>query len=604
MLPPILMLTTKKLAQIFLIFSLGFIITTGVTGCAPAGARALIKGDELIKEGKYSEAVKKFEEAKTAFPNNAKVWNHLGLGYQYAGDAKKAAQAYQQALSLDRNLATARYNFGSLYLEQRNFPAAITELTTFTSLDSKNAEGWLKLGAAQLQLAPLVSPAEKNRLLDASKKNLETAQKLQPSAEALNALGMIQIQRGRPRDAVPDFTAALQQEPDYAPALLNLAIVNHQYLNERRLALMNYRQYLSVAKNSPEAAQVQAVARQLESELNPQVAAVNPAPVTVPNKPQTSANISTPAKTETNLPKVVATPKPAPVVSAPKAQPLPKKETPVEVARVPDETPFKRAQDIPSSNIAKPATSHNDVASANPNHETKSPEKGSGMLTKLNPATWFKKKPTPVTTTELPVIRPTIEPSASDTESNPATKTSTPGRSVSSTPIPRYRYRFLKKPAEGNRAEAEPFFAQAVKAQRDQRLAPAIAAYRQAIKLDPSFFEANYNLALASREAGDMSSTATSYEQALAIQPDSINARYNFAFTLQEMGYFQDAANELEKILAQKPNETRAHLLLGNLYAQRLDEVSTAREHYLKVLEVEPQHPQATQIRYWLAAHP
>lgn len=28
------------------------------------------------------------------------------------------------------------------------------------------------------------------------------------------------------------------------------------------------------------------------------------------------------------------------------------------------------------------------------------------------------------------------------------------------------------------------------------------------------------------------------------------------------------------------------------------------RPHYRKVLELEPNHPQAVSIRYWLAAHP
>lgn len=606
MLPPILMLTTKKLAQNFLIFSIGFIVMAGATGCAPAGARALRKGERLIKEGKYSEAVKKFEEATTALPNNAKAWNHLGFGHQYAGDPKKAAQAYQQALSLDRNLATARYNLGLLHFEQRNFSGAIIELTTFTSLDAKNSEGWLKLGTAQMQLAALVSGVEKPRLLDAAKKNLDTAQKLHPSAEALNAMGMIQIQRGRPRDAIPSFTAALQQEADYAPALLNLAVVYHQYLNERRLALMSYRQFLKVAKDSPDAPRVQMVARQLENELNPPVAVANP-PAVVPSKPQAPANISAPAKTEINLPKVVATPKPAPILSAPKAQPVPKKETPIEVARVPDEKPIKPAQDVLFTNSGKSLVniSNEPVEPPNPVRETKSSEKGSGLLTKLNPVGWFKRKLIPAKpTTQLPSAVPASETNASG--SNPVVKVpatieakAKPTRSI----IPRYRYRSPKKPSQGKRAEAEPFFAQGMKSQREQRLSDALAAYRQAIKLDPSFFEANYNLALAAREAGDLSATLSAYEHALVIMPESVNARYNFAFTLQEMGYFQDAANELLKLLEQNPNETRAHLLLGNLCAQRLDQTALAREHYLKVLEAEPQHPQATQIRYWLAGH-
>jgi len=51
MLPPILMLTTKKLAQFLTIFCVGFLLILGETGCAPAGARALMKGEKLIKEG-------------------------------------------------------------------------------------------------------------------------------------------------------------------------------------------------------------------------------------------------------------------------------------------------------------------------------------------------------------------------------------------------------------------------------------------------------------------------------------------------------------------------------------------------------------------------
>jgi len=101
----------------------------------------------------------------------------------------------------------------------------------------------------------------------------------------------------------------------------------------------------------------------------------------------------------------------------------------------------------------------------------------------------------------------------------------------------------------------------------------------------------------------------TSYEYALAIQPTSfdahyIDARYNFALVLKQAHYLSEAANELEKVLASSPNETRAHLALANIYAQQLRQPAKARPHYLKVLEVEPQHPQAGSIRYWLAANP
>ena len=91
---------------------------------------------------------------------------------------------------------------------------------------------------------------------------------------------------------------------------------------------------------------------------------------------------------------------------------------------------------------------------------------------------------------------------------------------------------------------------------------------------------------------------------ALAIQPDSVDARYNFALALRSAGYAPDAAHELEKILQANPNEVRAHLALGNLYAQPLHDVTRAREHYLRVLALDPANPQATDIQFWLSSNP
>ena len=73
---------------------------------------------------------------------------------------------------------------------------------------------------------------------------------------------------------------------------------------------------------------------------------------------------------------------------------------------------------------------------------------------------------------------------------------------------------------------------------------------------------------------------------------------------LRRANHPQDAADELEKLLAVAPEEVRAHFSLANLYAQQLFQMAPAREHYRKVLELEPNHPQSTAIRYWLAANP
>jgi tetratricopeptide (TPR) repeat protein len=146
-------------------------------------------------------------------------------------------------------------------------------------------------------------------------------------------------------------------------------------------------------------------------------------------------------------------------------------------------------------------------------------------------------------------------------------------------------------------------FAQGTQAQEAGRWPEAVQAYRRAAQLDPAYYEACYNLALAAKEAGNLRQSLAAYESALAIRPDSLDARYNFALVLKQSNYPVDAALELERILLTSPNESRAHLALGNLYAQQLRQPARAREHYLKVLDIDPRNPQASAIRYWLAAY-
>jgi tetratricopeptide (TPR) repeat protein len=142
-----------------------------------------------------------------------------------------------------------------------------------------------------------------------------------------------------------------------------------------------------------------------------------------------------------------------------------------------------------------------------------------------------------------------------------------------------------------------------MQAYKAHRLPEAIKAYRLATQEDPSLFEAHYNLGLVATEAGNLTLALTSYKNALAIRPTSLDARYNFALVLKQANFPADAAHEMEKVLATYPNEARAHLALGNLYAQQFGQPAKAREHYLKVLELDPQNPQGTAIRYWLRDH-
>lgn len=216
------------------------------------------------------------------------------------------------------------------------------------------------------------------------------------------------------------------------------------------------------------------------------------------------------------------------------------------------------------------------------------------FLQSLNPANIFKGGEK---SEERPAPSPNVTTSAPPTQvaaaRQPAPMTS-----------PRYRYRNPAKPAAGDRAAAEKVLAEGVQAHSTQKLQAALQAYRSAAQLDPSFFEAHYNLGLVNAELGNLQAALTAYENALAALPTSADARYNLALVMRQAGYHQDAVNELEKIVRQYPNDTRARIALGNLLAQVFKQPERAREQYLKVLEIEPRHPQAEALQSWLVLHP
>jgi tetratricopeptide (TPR) repeat protein len=573
MVPRALMLVTKNRAG----GGTGLILAMVVlmTACSPPGPRAMLKGKKLLDAGNYDAAARQLKIATSLMPTNANAWNYLGVAYHRAGQETNAAAAYTRALALNRELLEARFNLGCLWLEQNKLDAAKSEFTAYTMRRGHAPEGWLKLGLAQLRAT--------NSL--AAEKSFREATNLNPeSAEALNGLGLAQLQRGRASEAARSFSAALAQQPDYRPALLNLATVSHQDLNNRSEALRHYREYLEL---QPRAADWEAVNVLAQSLAQPSVGHTRPAAdvsarvaaVTNGMKPPTvvASRAGVLPKPETN--QSVARLSPTPMVV-----PLPP-PVPVEVVRLPPEPVVKTVSDKSQNSVPLPpaVVPTNATAAPVPKMERR------GGYPRLNPLKRDTKPAadeTAVTASgpipALPVSAPEIPPTAGG----------------------RYVYLSPGVPQAGNRPSAERALIMGQQAQNIGRLAEAIQAYRRAGQLDGSYFEAHYRLGLAAFEARSFRLALSAWETALALQPDSADARYNFALTLKASNYPNDAAIELEKLLAVHPDEARGHLTLGNLYAEQLHDLSRARQHYGRVLLLDPRNPQAQAIRYWLVANP
>ena len=597
------MVATKNSPQKLLLL-LALAMLLGLAGCTPPGPRALLEGDELLRAGKPSEAITELKLATELLPGEPRAWNLLGLAYHRAGQPQPAMQAYRQALLRDRsNLVTvAHFNLGCLLLEQNSAAGAVDALRSYTLITNSPA-GFARLGSAQLRL---------RQFADAEKSFVTALRWDAKNAEALNGLGVTRVLRGQ-RDGAQYFTAALQTDAKYSPALLNSAVLAHQSAATKPAALQRYRDYLATQGSGGRTEAVKGIVQQLESELAP---APVPPPVKVVETPKTSVPVL--VVTKTNLPAapvaVVKTNSPVTILKTNPVAALTNRPAlltpapvPVTIVAVQETAPPKFATSEPPLIRKTPAPvvtpRPEPIAEAPPpafipsgsKPAPATPEKKRGFFSKLNP---FGGKPNPAPTNDVSrtiVLNPDSVPTTLDLATRmPEEKPS----------FPRYRYLTPAPPVAGDRATADRALQQALTAQRAGRMAEARSAFATALAADASYFEAQYNSALLAFQSGENARALTGWETALALQPDSLAARYSFALTLKQAGHATDVAHELEKIIEARPDDARAHLALGNLYAQQLLEPAQARAHYRKFLDLEPRSPQAAPIRYWLSANP
>jgi len=624
MVPPELMLTNKipGSAQINGMWRLFWIIVGSLTltACGPPGPRALIKGERLVREGKYADAVTQLERATQLLPKKAQAWNYLGLAYHANSQPLLAIRAYRQALTLDNKLSAARFNLGCLYLDQNDLPSAIEQLTSYTYVQPNAPEGWVKLGTAQLRA---------NRL-DLAERNYKAALEIQANnVEAFNGLGLIQFQKRRYADAFHTFQTALAHNPNYGPALLNAAIAAQYVPANRSTALHLYRQYLALQPKPDDFDKISAIANQLDAELNPvktppAVAAQTSASksntlaaVAGTNSQQRLTNATATAANpvvRTNLvvlgPKLPTTTATNPFlvtnVTAATAS-GPGNDSSIEVTRVESRLVIKPAQDLATGTVPALAPYVPPVATPTIHEletndalraalESQKPHK-KGFLSRL--FTGKSKPPSPPPT----IIANVPEPSA-PVVMNPRTTTYAPP--VPQAPVVTRRYNYLspRRPSAGNRPAADNYVAQGVQYQKAGLLSQAIAYYQRAIETDPACFSARYNLALAAEESGNWAVALSGCEYALAIIPDSVDARFRFARVLSKSGFSLDAVDQLNAILQSHPTDAHVHFWLAKVYDEELHQSQLAREHYQKVLQLQPAHKEAANIRYWLERNP
>jgi tetratricopeptide (TPR) repeat protein len=106
----------------------------------------------------------------------------------------------------------------------------------------------------------------------------------------------------------------------------------------------------------------------------------------------------------------------------------------------------------------------------------------------------------------------------------------------------------------------------------------AISSLQQAVTLSPSFTEAQYQLAVALRQAGQPDNSESALRRVLRLNPDHAPAHLLLGLVLRDQHHPPEASLELRKALQLAPGLAEAHGALGALASEARDWAVAVRE--------------------------
>ena len=173
--------------------------------------------------------------------------------------------------------------------------------------------------------------------------------------------------------------------------------------------------------------------------------------------------------------------------------------------------------------------------------------------------------------------------------------------------VPEQERRALEHLQQGNHAEAEHLLrallaggkARASTAlnlaglcTRDGRWQEALNLLETALRLDPAYAAAHFNIGHVRRARGDLQAAAAAYQRALELKGDLPGLVPCFAQTLCELGDLEAAATLLSSALQARPQDPELHYLQANTLARQGDPAA-AMEAYQRALALRPAFPEA-----------
>ncbi len=127
-----------------------------------------------------------------------------------------------------------------------------------------------------------------------------------------------------------------------------------------------------------------------------------------------------------------------------------------------------------------------------------------------------------------------------------------------------------------------------------QRHEDAIAAYREAIRLDPSFSESYNNLGVVLGKLGDHEGAVAAYREAIKLAPTIAKAYINAGATLQLLlGRTDEATAVYREAVKVDPMNAMAHYNLGTVLRSQPGKIEDAIAEYREAIRLDPDYVNA-----------
>jgi tetratricopeptide (TPR) repeat protein len=189
----------------------------------------------LSGQGRHRQALAIYRKAVRSWPGDSMLFHDLAVAAQRAGLRDEAMRAERASLALDPRNGAAHNGLGLLLIEANRVDEAKQAFTLAAAADSSSAEYLANLGNARRATGDRAGAEAAYRSALVSDPR---------AANALNGLGALLVETGKPLEAIPLLERAAASDANLWEARLNLGIA-HQTAGHLAAAAAAYRAVLA-----------------------------------------------------------------------------------------------------------------------------------------------------------------------------------------------------------------------------------------------------------------------------------------------------------------------------------------------------------------------